>query len=468
MEVKNLLTIQSIGCMFLGCLVTAVLSSAALAQMQSPPSSFQPNNLSFQSNSSGLSPAGQIGQNSGGYQSRPSTYQPPSSPFNSGNSSPFAAASGTSSAKINWMDGKQFAQAQQMSKQTGKPIMLHFWNERCAPCLALERNVFPNPSVVNAINSQFIPVKVNTFETPEIHRNYGVSRWPWDVFVAPDGRKIASKQSPATVAAYTQQLASTTSMYQQFAKFAAAPAGTQPPASDPNRSSFGQSSSPFSGSNVQQTNFTQQPQGNSSAWPQSGSNSAPNQIAANGGSANNSMASSPSASVQNQFYKKPAPGTGTFASNPNQGSNSAPTNAISNPSANFNATASTNTPIGLEGKCPVTLLKAEKWVNGSKEWGCRHRGKLYFFTSREHRDEFMTAPDKFAPVLAGYDVVEYRETGRFVEGKNSIGIFAGDKNSRQVYRFANKANMQRFKSDSGRYNQAVQTAMQSANARTFR
>lgn len=459
MEVKNLLTTKSIGCMFLGCLVTATFSSVALAQMQSPPSSFQPNNSSFQSNSSGLSPAGQIGQNSGGYQSRPSTYQPPSSPFNTGNSSPFAAANGTSSAKINWMDGKQFAQAQQMSKQTGKPIMLHFWNERCAPCLALERNVFPNPNVVNAINSQFIPVKVNTFETPEIHRNYGVSRWPWDVFVAPDGRKIASKQSPATVAAYTQQLASMTSMYQQFAKFAAAPTGNQNTSSNLGRPSFGQSSSPFSGSNVQQTNFTQQPQGNS----------APNQTVPAGGSPNNSMASSPSASVQNQFYKKPAPGTGSFAANPNQGNNSAPTNAISNPSANFNATASSSdTPVGLEGKCPVTLLKAEKWVNGSKEWGCRHRGKLYFFTSREHREEFMTAPDKFAPVLAGYDVVEYRETGRFVEGKNSIGIFAGDKNSRQVYRFASKENMQRFKSDSGRYNQAVQTAMQSANARTYR
>lgn len=475
MEVKNLKTIRFFGYMVVGCLGVASFSSTAFAQMQSPSSSFQPNNSSsfqqsnsFQSNSSGLSPAGKIGQNTGGFQSRPSTYQPPASPFNASGASSFSSSNGANAAKINWMNGKQFAQAQQLSKQTGKPIMLHFWNERCAPCLALERNVFPNPAVVNAINSQFIAVKVNTFETPEIHRNYGVSQWPWDVFLSPDGRKIASKQSPPTVASYTKQLATTTSMYQQFAKFAAAPTGMQNSASNSGRPSFGQSNPTFSGSNVQQTNYNQQPQGSSPTWPPSSQNSFPNQMASNGGSPNNSTPSAPSASVQNQFYKKPAPGTGSFAANPGQGNNGAPTKAISNPAANFNATASANTPVGLEGKCPVTLLKDEKWVNGSKQWGCRHRGKLYFFTSREYRDEFMTAPDKFAPVLAGYDVVEYRETGRLVEGKNSIGIFAGDQNSRQVYRFASKENMQRFKADSGRYNQAVQTAMQSANARTFR
>lgn len=80
----------------------------------------------------------------------------------------------------------------------------------------------------------------------------------------------------------------------------------------------------------------------------------------------------------------------------------------------------------------------------------------------------MNSPDRFAPVLAGYDVVEYRETGRLIEGKNSIGIFAGDANSRQVYRFASKENMQKFKNDSGRYNDAVRTAMKTVDSPVYR
>lgn len=479
MKVKNLLSIGLLGCIAFGC-----MNSTVIGQMQSPPSSFQPSHSTFQPGSTGgyqpsgrsaagLSPAGTIGQSGAGYQSPPSSYQPPTGSLKTANQSPFGSAS---SSKINWLDGKQLAQAQQLSIQTNKPIMLHFWNEQCAPCLALERSVFPNPSVVSAINSQFIAVKVNTTETPEIHRTYGVNRWPWDVFIAPDGKKFFDRQSPPTADAYSQQVNSVAGMYQKFAKFAAAsPSMPKTGQQHSTQSAFGKPTSQFASSTAQQTNFTQQ-RGESTWPPRSGmdlaSNQTPsNQMPANGRLPSNPRTDSSSSAVQNQFYKRPTAGAGTndFASNQGPTNPASANTSIANPMAGFNSSPATETPaIGLEGKCPVTLLKSEKWVSGSKEWGCRHRGKLYFFTSREYRDEFMNSPDRFAPVLAGYDVVEYRETGRFIEGKNSIGIFAGDANSRQVYRFASKENMQKFKNDSGRYNDAVRTAMKTADSRMYR
>jgi len=487
MKVKNTLSIGLLGCLVFGCIHPTVV-----AQMQSPPSSFQPSNSSFQpaatgsysphgsastgSASTGLSPRGTIGQSDGGFQSPPSNYQPPTASLKTADQSPFGSAS---SKQINWIDGKQLAQAQQLSKQTSKPIMLHFWNERCAPCLALEKSVFPNPSVVTAINSQFIAVKVNTLETPEIHRTYGVTRWPWDVFIAPDGKKLFDRQSPPNASAYTQQINSVAGMYQSFAKFATT-SPSLPKASQQKStpSAFGQPASQFSNSKTQQTNFTQERV--ESTWPQqtgmdlASSRTPPNQMPAGNSQQISSRANSPSSAVQNQFYKSPASQTNHFAANnvvanDGQSDNSPVTNSIANPMSSYNSTVSTKTPaVGLGGKCPVTLLKSEKWVDGSKEWGCQHRGKLYFFTSREHRDEFMNSPDQFAPVLAGYDVVEYRETGRLIEGKNSIGIFAGDANSRQVYRFASKENMQKFKNDSGRYNDAVRTAMKTVDSPVYR
>ena len=425
----------------------------------------------------GLSPRGTIGQSDGGFQSPPSNYQPPTASLKTADQSPFGSAS---SKQINWIDGKQLAQAQQLSKQTSKPIMLHFWNEGCAPCLALEKSVFPNPSVVTAINSQFIAVKVNTLETPEIHRTYGVTRWPWDVFIAPDGKKLFDRQSPPNASAYTQQINSVAGMYQSFAKFATA-SPSLPRASQQNSTpaAFGQPASQFSNSKHAANKF----HARARRVELAPTNRAGFSIQSNAAKPNAQQAIADKSargpihhlrlyrinSTKAQLPKRINFAANNVVANDGQSDNSPVTNSIANPMSSYNSTVSTKTPaVGLGGKCPVTLLKSEKWVDGSKEWGCQHRGKLYFFTSREHRDEFMNSPDQFAPVLAGYDVVEYRETGRLIEGKNSIGIFAGDANSRQVYRFASKENMQKFKNDSGRYNDAVRTAMKTVDSPVYR
>lgn len=398
--------------------VLVLLISGTFAFGQMPASGFVPGTSTPQGASSagstssfGQNPAANSGTTfSSGF--RGSNYQPPSGSLKTADQSSFAT---TTTQKISWIDGSEFSRAVKIAQQTGKPLLLHFWNEHCAPCMRLEQAVFPNPQVVQAINSQFIPVKVNTIATPELHRTYGVSQWPWDVFVTPGGKSFLNRKSPDSAQAYIQHLNSAANLQRNFSKFASA---TKP--SEPALGSAG--GAPSSVTQMVANNLQAPPSTVNSPKMYGGGNSAP-----------------PS-TVRNQFYNK---------------SNPAPANVAS--TAKY--------PVGLEGKCPVSLTKDKEWISGNSQFGCNHRGRLYFFRTKEYRDLFMSDPDRFAPVLAGFDVVEFRESGKLIDGKNKIGIFAGMGSDKRVYRFSSKKNLEMFQADSGRYTEAVRIARQNADAK---
>lgn len=316
--------------------------------------------------------------------------------------------------------------------------MLHFWNEKCQPCLALEQFVFPNPQLAQAINSQFIPVKVNTLATPEIHRKYNVTRWPWDVFISPNGLELSRRQAPNNASQYTQYVNSVAQMQQSFTKLTARPGSggsdtkSKNDLSNPNpnqASTVAGNQSPNGQQFVSNSSFSsQQTKG------QMGTAGGTNPVNYQGQSNTINFQGSPGpAKVANKFFKN----------SQNRQSGTA-------------QTQDQQYSIGLEGYCPVTMLKEIKKVLGSKEYGCVHRGKLYFFANQSYRDIFMKDPDQYAPVLAGYDVVIYRETGKLVEGKTEFGGFVGQKGNRVVFLFASKDNKDKFINDKqGRY---VETA----------
>ena len=132
-----------------------------------------------------------------------------------------------------------------------------------------------------------------------------------------------------------------------------------------------------------------------------------------------------------------------------------------------NQTASRKTEPGLDGYCPVTLIKQTKWTKGNKKWGCIHRGRLYYFNSQEYRDMFLAAPDTFSPLLAGYDPVIYETTGNLVTGKRSEGVFYGGDNGPQVViLFSSRDSRDQFESNSSRYLNFVRQAMSEMNTGT--
>ena len=102
-----------------------------------------------------------------------------------------------------------------------------FGRRRCGPCMALNQNVFNQPGVANAIETQFVPVKLNADENSATATWYGITRVPTDVIVTPDGQMVAKLVSPPTPAAYVAEVTAAAGKFaaksgQAYAKAAAA------------------------------------------------------------------------------------------------------------------------------------------------------------------------------------------------------------------------------------------------------
>jgi YHS domain-containing protein len=97
-------------------------------------------------------------------------------------------------------------------------------------------------------------------------------------------------------------------------------------------------------------------------------------------------------------------------------------------------------PVGLEGYCPVTLKNLRKWTPGNPAFGAIHRGRTYIFAGPHERDQFMTNPDAYSPVFAGYDPVLLLDKKQSVPGSRKYGYeFDG-----KFYLFSSKETMEKF------------------------
>ncbi len=58
--------------------------------------------------------------------------------------------------------------------------------------------------------------------------------------------------------------------------------------------------------------------------------------------------------------------------------------------------------VAIQGYDPVAFFTDNKPVKGKPEFVARHNGATYQFVSKEHRDQFKQAPNKYEPVFGGY------------------------------------------------------------------
>ena len=58
--------------------------------------------------------------------------------------------------------------------------------------------------------------------------------------------------------------------------------------------------------------------------------------------------------------------------------------------------------LAIKGYDPVAFFTDGKPVMGKPEFGLRHNGALYYFSSRGHRDTFKADPVKYEPAFGGY------------------------------------------------------------------
>ena len=387
-------------------------------------------------------------------------------------------------SEIAWLSN--IYEAQQIARQQQRLILVHFYSDTCLHCQRLEQIVFPNPNVYHAMSMNYVPVKINGDRARDLAVKYQVDRWPTDVITDPQGRilyKTVSPQDPAryvqllnavsadfraansaaTVAARTppQGVLNSATPYaaydnradprSQFAAYTPAAAQSVAPASPSSGPYYPQVSNPreqlnpyavSTGAGASAAAVT--PTGAydpRSAWSAAGSESesgfAPAALspAASQGSYSPSQPASPPFQPtwspsqptwqENRFYSDPtATGSSQVAAAPQV------------PATSGTASA----PIAMDGFCPVTLAEQERWAKGDPRWGVVHRGRTYLLLSQQHQQRFLGDPDRYSPVLSGYDPVRYVDRGELVPGQRRHGMWFRGK----IYLFADEESLNRF------------------------
>lgn len=488
----------------------------------------------------------------------------------------FVAGESVHADQIQW--APDLDTARRMAVQQNKPLLLHFYTDSCPPCRGVERNVFPDASVVEAVNANYVPLKVNAEKSTALRDHFQVKQWPTDVVATVDGRAIHSMVTPQSAKGYVQKLM-TVAMAQRpapptQAQFASQPRqqqqqqqyqapqtpAVQQQAAVQNQLAQGQSApgsrwspgGPTPPPLAQSTAVARRPgipvgqqAGSNMGSPYVGYGQQAGQVPAQGygaaqapanqnqaygqpaqrpyvapakpatmisnpyaGQAQQQVAAQPQQQVAAQL-QQPAPRTQQqYAAQPRQhpiaqqpvaqqpaGQALAQQQAQQQPQrqqvqpqqqqvaqqpAVMPQQRSDVTPIqptdgpviGLDGRCPVTLVTEGKWKKGAKQWGAIHRGHTYLFASPDHQKLFLSNPDKYSPVLAGMDIVQLAEAGKIVQGNRRFGVLFDDDGNEgprdaRIYLFDSTDSRNRFENSPDTFLRPVLQAMQEGSLDTL-
>jgi len=90
--------------------------------------------------------------------------------------------------KINWQDWNK--ETFEKAAKENKPILLDIHGVWCHWCHVMDQTSYSDEEVIEIINKDFIPVKVDTDKRPDVNKRYNQGGWPSTVFLTPTGQLI--------------------------------------------------------------------------------------------------------------------------------------------------------------------------------------------------------------------------------------------------------------------------------------
>ena len=87
-----------------------------------------------------------------------------------------------------WLDWTD--EAFERAKHENKPVLLDISAVWCHWCHRLDQDTYSVPDIAEYIQANFIPIRVDTDNRPDINRRYNMGGWPTTAFLTPDGRVI--------------------------------------------------------------------------------------------------------------------------------------------------------------------------------------------------------------------------------------------------------------------------------------
>jgi uncharacterized protein YyaL (SSP411 family) len=88
-------------------------------------------------------------------------------------------------SEINWHEWSP--EAFDEARRTGRPILLAISAVWCHWCHVMDETTYSNAGVIDLINRDYVPVRVDNDVRPDINQRYNMGGWPSTVFLTTSG-----------------------------------------------------------------------------------------------------------------------------------------------------------------------------------------------------------------------------------------------------------------------------------------
>jgi thiol:disulfide interchange protein len=114
-----------------------------------------------------------------------------------------AASEDAAPAKVQWVH--DLSEGLRLAKESGKPAMLFFTADWCAPCVELKKYVFTDRRVV-AASRRLINIYIDVDKDDETLSAYKVRGIPAIFFLNPNGETIAPYSGDRSAGSFVKQM----------------------------------------------------------------------------------------------------------------------------------------------------------------------------------------------------------------------------------------------------------------------
>jgi len=322
--------------------------------------------------------------------------------------------------------------AKTLAARTDRLVLIHFWSTACAPCMRMDQDVFSKANVATALTAHYVPVKIDPDKHPQLAHQYGVTHLPTGIVITPNGHEVDRIVGALPTGTYlsrvTQVAASARSQAPTVASIRGGTVAGSPRATQ-------------------------------------GLNPGDSVPLASAVSARPTYVAPPAPAEYGATTRQPEPPAAGLARQVGSAGAAGPASGAAGVQASAASPASMARQVGagaappaLDGYCSVQLVEKNRWVKGDRRYGVIHRGRTYLFSGPAEANQFYANPDRYAPVLAGSDIVLAVDHGLTVPGTREVGARYGD----HIFLFAGEASYEKFSQDPDKYTTALQRLLSTA------
>ena len=87
--------------------------------------------------------------------------------------------------EIRWREWGREAFAE--ARKVDRPVLLSISGVWCHWCHVMDETTYSDPEVIRLINGNFVPVRVDTDQRPDVNERYNLGGWPTTALLSPDG-----------------------------------------------------------------------------------------------------------------------------------------------------------------------------------------------------------------------------------------------------------------------------------------